>query len=247
MGAAQHFIEYIIKDRNEFSTFLVFGLAHRIRTRLQKAQATMEKYSVIHDSLNYESQQLAELVKDLDNLIRNGDLKKHEAVRNLKLTPDKISFGIHEVVSEIVRHFQGPLSDLKIEITIDIDTDLKITSDRESVFQILYELMMNAIKSVTKSSQANHIVLIHAHETRDAVSLTISDSGQGMSLEEQNRTQSILQGQLKEEVCSGVGLMICRHHIQKLGYQMNFSSRPLYGSSFQIIIPNQPSPSASSK
>ena len=125
--------------------------------------------------------------------------------------------------------------DLNIEAAKDIDID----SDAAKVQQILTNLFSNACK-FTK----NGTITVDASVENERFTLSVSDSGIGMTEEQQAKVfQAFVQADSKTSVNyggTGLGLAIVSNFCDMLGGTVALTSSPNEGSRFDVSLPVGP-------
>ncbi len=118
----------------------------------------------------------------------------------------------------------------------NVSGPLVIVSDRRRVEQILHQLIQNAIK-FTDSGEV--FVLLRA--SGDGVKVSVSDTGIGIQPADINRLflpfQQLESGLSRRFEGSGLGLVLCKKLIEKLGGTITVKSEPGRGSLFEFNLP----------
>ncbi|MDV4343193.1 PAS domain-containing sensor histidine kinase [Methanoculleus sp. YWC-01] len=124
--------------------------------------------------------------------------------------------------------------------TIDIPPGQMIETDRNYLYEALYEICGNAVKH---SAHPCHVVFRYAEESGNHV-ISISDDGPGM--DEATRTKLFQPFYIGDRnnlsrMCGrlGLGLTIARKNIEILGGTVSVDSIPQQGSTFTIRLPKQ--------
>ena len=124
-----------------------------------------------------------------------------------------------------------------IELSVEVPDDLDILADPSMLQVIIRNLTSNAIK-FTKNGGA---IWISSTKDNDAVSITIRDSGIGMSDEiRQNLFRMDVNTKRKGtagESSSGLGLLLCKEFVEKHGGEISVMSSINEGSTFTFSIP----------
>lgn len=144
---------------------------------------------------------------------------------------------LKELVERVVTN-QQPIAEVKnISINYSVNTDVPIQSDYNIVSTVLRNLIANAIKY----SYANAEILVSVDAITDFVELSVKDNGVGMSNDlKASLLNSInIQSTLgtSNEKGSGLGLVICRELVSKIGGSLLVDSEVGKGSTFSFTIP----------
>jgi signal transduction histidine kinase len=172
---------------------------------------------------------LLELITDL------LDLAKIEAGR-LQVRCDKVSpQDIAEAVCNMVRPL---LAETPLRLTHEVDpaTPLMVT-DSTKVQQILYNLLSNAIKF----TEAGDVRLTVRPETGDRVAFAVSDTGPGISREQQlrifERFTQLDSSYTRRYRGTGLGLSIVKELTGLLGGAVSVESDVGRGATFTVVLP----------
>ncbi len=142
-----------------------------------------------------------------------------------------------ELVERVVAN-QQPIAGVKnISISYSVNTDFIVQSDYNIVSTVLRNLIANAIKY----SYSNAEILVSVDLIVDFVEVSIKDNGVGLS---DDIKESLLHSVniqstrgTSNEKGSGLGLVICRELITKIGGKLLVKSEVGKGSTFSFTIP----------
>lgn len=147
------------------------------------------------------------------------------------------AFCIYKMMNEELKLLEIQALQKTITIENQIDQSLKISTDKNKLATILRNLVSNAIKFTPSKGR----ITIISEVVDNFVKITIKDTGVGMSktdletLFNINHKKSKL-GTNKEEG-SGLGLVLCKDFVEKLGGTISVSSSINQGSAFSFTIP----------
>ncbi len=144
---------------------------------------------------------------------------------------------LRELVERVVTN-QQPIAGVKnISISYSVNTEVFVQSDYNIVSTVLRNLIANAIKY----SYSNAEILVSVGLIVDFVEVSIKDNGVGMS---DDIKESLLHSVniqstrgTSNEKGSGLGLVICRELITKIGGKLLVESEVGKGSTFSFTIP----------
>lgn len=144
---------------------------------------------------------------------------------------------LRELVERVVTN-QQPIAGVKnISISYSVNTEVFVQSDYNIVSTVLRNLIANAIKY----SYSNAEILVSVGLIVDFVEVSIKDNGVGMS---DDIKESLLHSVniqstrgTSNERGSGLGLVICRELITKIGGKLLVESEVGKGSTFSFTIP----------
>lgn len=111
--------------------------------------------------------------------------------------------------------------------------------DPQALRQILNNLIGNALKFTAEGAIQVSCRLVQADETQGELTLTVSDSGCGISEAEQatlfHRYAQARQG--RQQTGSGLGLVICKELVALMQGRLEMVSHPGVGTTFTITLP----------
>ncbi|MBV4477034.1 ATP-binding protein [Pseudomonas botevensis] len=129
----------------------------------------------------------------------------------------------------------APLAlDKDISISFDADPDLTIHADPERLFQVLSNLVGNAIKFTPRLGTVG----VHARSVGDDIVFTVRDSGEGIPKEHLphvfDRYWTVKEG---NPTGTGLGLYITQGIVEAHGGRIVAESEPGQGSEFRFTVP----------
>jgi PAS domain S-box-containing protein len=172
--------------------------------------------------------------KHLLNLVNDLlDVSRIEAGR-LEIEPEELT--IAEVVEEAVRTTELQAASKHLEVRTEITVQRPIYSDRKRLFQVVLNLLNNAIKF----TPAGH-VLIRAAEDGEWLVVTVKDTGIGIPRDKQSslfQAFSQVEGSSRRRFeGTGLGLYLSRKLVHLLGGEITLESEINRGSVFTVRVP----------
>ncbi len=216
--------EFLATISHEFRTPMnaILGL-----TTLLKDSAKDEKTAELLDVIECSGRHLVELIGDLLNLstIESGriSLMREEVV-------------LSDYVDSIAKLFpqeQHPT----VSFTVDIDASVpaSVIIDPKQVRNIVVNLLSNAFKFTERGA-----VVLRISWYRQMLEIAVSDTGRGISQEEQKVVFSrFVRGKDAHTAIqgSGIGLAVVRELVQLMEGELSVESAPGKGSTFTVKIP----------
>lgn len=211
--------------------------SHELMTPISILQNKMENLIGDEQLSDTVILKIVEMMKTLNRLkkisnslllisrIENEQFVKSDAVKPANL--------INEVIEEISHRLEE--KGLNIEIKLAKNPLLKGVN-HDLLFQLFYNLINNAIKyNVDQGS-----ITINDELTNKGYLITISDSGIGISIEEQGFIfDRFRKTNLSENVGHGLGLSIVKSICQYHGIEIKVSSEVQKGSAFSLLFPSE--------
>ena len=150
-------------------------------------------------------------------------------------------------LSEVVSNACGFVSglaqqkSLKFEVGDMADLPQWVSGDGQRLQQILTNLLSNAVKFTKEGSVS---LRIERHD-ESMYTFSVTDSGIGMTLEEQSRLFNAFEqadsSTTRNYGGTGLGLAISRRLAQMMGGHISVTSQPRMGSTFNLTLPLPPS------
>ena len=228
---------------SEAKTQILSTVTHELKTPLTSIVGYVDLMLLQKDKvgpLNDRQERYLERVKNnsyrlkalIDDLL---DISRIEA-GSLQLNIE--DFEVRLEIDEVLRSLQGAINDKRVRILVNIPTGLgQVRGDRLRFYQVVTNLISNACKYSPESAT----VAISAKEQDGFVQLNVSDTGYGISPEDQARLFSKFFRANTEETQrvsgSGLGLFISKHLVEAHGGQMWVSSEEGKGSTFSFTLP----------
>ena len=152
---------------------------------------------------------------------------------------NKENHSLHELVINSIAPYVMNANDKSLKIVNEIDKDLRIFCDKNSISTVISNLVSNAIKFTPDNGQINISAVSYETQTE----IRISDNGIGMDeatikklfkLDESNTRLGT-----NNESGTGLGLIICKEFIEQNGGSIRIESEINKGSTFIFTIPNE--------
>lgn len=144
---------------------------------------------------------------------------------------------LSETLGEVIRD----LGDARVTLHIPTDTaGLVVAADPVALRRIVHNLVSNAIESLDNGTGSVEVALT---QSPDMVTLSVTDTGRGMSKAELDR--AFQDFHTTKPSGTGLGLSSVRRLVMDLGGGLRATSSPGAGSRFEVSLPRAPSPAPS--
>ena len=138
------------------------------------------------------------------------------------------------LIDEIIRIQRPHFAQLNIEIEQFLSADLPtVTVDRDKIKQAVLNLIMNAVEAMPGGGK----VTIEAYASEATVSIDITDTGTGISLD----IDAFEPFVTTKKEGTGIGLVIVRQIVTAHGGNISYRSRPGKGTTFHLELPRKQS------
>lgn len=158
--------------------------------------------------------------------------------RATEITPRTIPLA--QLVEDTVQIFSASARQKSVSLRVEIDPGISVFADRDMVSTVVRNLVNNAIK-FTRSEGG---VTIRAERDGETVTVSVVDTGVGMTQEQADRlftmTSSQSQNGTAGETGSGLGLLLAQEYVSRNGGTLWATSAPGEGSTFAFTLPAAP-------
>jgi signal transduction histidine kinase len=233
--------EWMMQERLASVGLLASGMAHEIGTPLGVIRGRAEVLLIRNQgspTLERDLQiiigqvdRVSKLMKSLLNLARGDGLGTAGAIE------------LRSVVSEVLEVLSNPLREKEIRIINEIPENIWIRAqgEGEPFHQILMNLLMNSMQAIDTAIEQGrkqvHSIHLSVREEEDKWALWVSDSGCGISLENQRKlfrpfftTKGVGRG-------TGLGLALSLRIVESWKGSIRVESRENQGATFIVSVP----------
>ncbi|WP_312812470.1 response regulator [Brevundimonas sp.] len=238
--------ELILKAReleqaSQYKSDFLANMSHELRTPLNsllilsKLLAENAEENLTEQQVNFANT-IQSSGNDLLNLINDIlDLSKIEA-GHIQARPEAVS--IQRLSGDMRQLFQPVANERGLSFQIDTaSAGSELETDRQRLEQIIKNLLSNAFKF----TEAGEVKLTVESVGTDEVAFAVSDTGIGISPEQQAAVFDAFRqadGTISRKYGgTGLGLSISRELARLLGGRITLESTPGKGSTFTLIIP----------
>jgi C4-dicarboxylate-specific signal transduction histidine kinase len=161
-----------------------------------------------------------------------------------KATPEKERVHINEIIQETVALAESQAARNDVSIVVDLAQELPVVlGDRIQLQQVILNLVMNGIESMTGTTDRARRLLIRSQiQNPEQVLVSVQDSGVGVTAEVMSRLFEPFFTTRSKGM--GMGLPISRSIIESHGGKLWAESNGSQGSTFQFTLPSGGGPVA---
>lgn len=217
----------------------VVNASHELKTPVAGIQALAESLALAlaHDPqratrmvgrIELEAARLARLVRDLLDLARLEETDTANDRRRVDLVP---------VINGQIDRLHDSATEFEVTVTTDLPARVTIVAVAEDVRSIVSNLLENAIRY----NRPGGSVTVTLSNVDAHVELVVSDTGDGIAPQEQERIferfYRVDKARSRAAGGTGLGLALVRHATQRLGGTVTLDSELGVGSTFRIELP----------
>ncbi|MBP6409541.1 MAG: HAMP domain-containing histidine kinase, partial [Pseudarcicella sp.] len=192
-----------------------------------------KKYELLDHQLQNNSAIANGTYSLLDNLLNWAMLQTKQLYFQIE------SIHLYSVIQQVAFNFEPLMLNKNIHFESDIPKSIFVMADTESLKIVLRNVLDNALKF----SKENGFIKIYTSNTPNNITLTIEDSGAGMSKEIAQElmkdTVVLAKKNSTEQIGSGLGLQLCKSMIKKNNGSFAIESIEQKGTKILITLPKQ--------
>lgn len=224
------------------SDFLA-AMSHELRTpmnavlgmtELLKDTPLTEKQNTFIDTIRDSGEDLLDKITDILDFsqLNVGDIDVQSVPVDLRSLVD----GLHD-------HFRSDLNEksLSFDVALDSSCTPGFRGDPTHLKQLLRHLLSNAIRFTSHGGITLTANILRSAEARPTLNVTVSDTGMGMSSEQQAQLfQPLFQADrstTRRQGGTGMGLAICKRLCEGMRGTIRVESQPGGGASFHVSLP----------
>lgn len=232
----------IVKANTAKSDFLS-NMSHEIRTPMNAIVGFSD--TILNDSVFDE----AKVRSDINHILSAGnnlldiinnilDISKIESG---SYTLEEKEYSIAAVILELTSIIEARLNNRPIELITDIDalTPSKLYGDQTKIFQVLLNILTNAVK-YTEVGKIKLSLVSEINMDTVKLKFQISDTGYGIKKEDYNKLfekfTRLDSATTNEIEGTGLGLVITKKYVDLMGGKIRFESEYGVGTTFFVEI-----------
>uniref|UniRef100_UPI0040498B17 ATP-binding protein n=2 Tax=Flavobacterium sp. TaxID=239 RepID=UPI0040498B17 len=230
--------EDALRARQEF----ISTVSHELRTPLNAIHGLT--HILLNESPNESQKKYLEPLKFSSEYLKNfiDDILEINRIEKEKIEINLKNTEIREVVNNIFYSFKDiiPNNQTKLELVVDPEIPEFLKIDTIKLSQIINNLINNAIKFTENGAVKLELKLVESIENIYAILFKISDTGIGISKENQTIIfENFTQGSTeinRKYGGTGIGLAIVKKLVKVLGGEIKVDSELQVGTTFSFIL-----------
>lgn len=224
-----------LKAQNRELDRFVYSASHDLKAPLRSIIGiiSIARTETTDDLMLRYLEMVSRSAAKLDNFI--NDLVNYSRNSRMEVKQEKINFkAMIDEILEDLSHMENA-SNLKIKTDIQ---SAECLGDGPRLKIIFSNLISNAIKYQKRQSRDNAELEIRIVPKKEAIEISFSDNGEGISAENQKKVFEMFYRASENSHGSGLGLYIVKEVVGKLNGKIDLVSRPGRGTRFTVYLPN---------
>jgi two-component system phosphate regulon sensor histidine kinase PhoR len=230
----------VLKQQEKFRREFIGNISHELKTPIFNIQGYiltlldggLEDHAVNKEYLKRTEKSVNRMIAIINDLETIAKIESGEQ----KLDP--VRFDIHALGHEVLEYYEMKAREKNIRLQIDSATDyaMHVHADRNSIRQVLNNLVENSIKY----GKAEGRTKIGFYDMDELVLVEVTDNGIGIAEEELTRVFERFyrsnRGRSADATGSGLGLSIVKHIMEAHGQTINVRSTIGVGTTFAFTL-----------
>ncbi|MBK34308.1 MAG: hypothetical protein CME26_02115 [Gemmatimonadetes bacterium] len=157
-----------------------------------------------------------------------------------ELTLSREAMNFNELGQDVVNEVDAPAQAEGKDVRLEVDDGLpSVPADRDLVYRVVSNLMLNAIKHTGRGGT----ITLKGRKVDDSVQINVADNGHGIPEDYLERIfEKFGQVDRKRRSGAGLGLTLCKVAIEAHGGKIWVESVEGEGSTFSFVLPLSPTP-----
>jgi signal transduction histidine kinase len=227
-------VNLFLEKRNQAKDHVIAIMNHDILTPLKYLHITAKNTAdqISEQKVKQSIIQIAKTTKELEYLTSN--MLNWVKFDNIESLPNPQLIDLYQLVQDLIE-FVEPFKEFpNVEIVNELPADTLIQGWPDSLRVLLYNILINAVKSTKQG-----VIKVQFNQFDDHFTLQVIDSGEGMSV---SMVQYLLTGTSKDEVellpkykkGNGIGYQIIRHLVKLMKADLSIQSKEGSGTTITI-------------
>lgn len=217
-------------------------MSHEIRTPMSGVLGMLEMLA--HTPLDSEQQRVLTTIEDSAQMLRQilDDILDFSRMEAGALALETRPVSLREVIDNVQQMLSAQASGkgLRMHGHVDAAVAERHLGDGVRLRQILFNLLGNAIKFTEHGDVSVSLVLLDDKNGVQRLQLSVSDTGIGVTPEQQARLfQPFAQAEsstMRRYGGTGLGLSICRRLVDLMGGELSMHSMPGRGTRVDVVL-----------
>jgi len=231
-------IEQGLVLRNQFLSFM----AHEIRNPLSGIIG-LNRMLLSENPTPTQAEFLQYQLKSSEHLLAlMNDVLDYQKVTSGTVTISNVRFSLKQLIQQVYNSYKAPIEDKKINFTHHFDDTIPpyLYGDPVRLTQVFGNLVHNAIKFTNVGTKVIvTATLIHVENSNYTILASVSDNGNGIPKEEQDKIFELYVQSSKnksEQLGTGLGLGIVRNLLSLMNSHIQLQSDIGKGTTFSFEI-----------
>ncbi|HPO49236.1 MAG TPA: PAS domain S-box protein [Spirochaetota bacterium] len=235
-----------LKELNATKDKLFSIIAHDLKTPFNSLIGFSEL--LLYDFYSFSDEDKYKFIETIFDTAKNSfqlltNLLDWARSQSGRINYKKEKINLKEAITNIVALIVNAANKKGIKINNEINEDIFITGDRNTVETVIRNLISNAIKYSYNNGEIFIKSSLVLEQRNKYFEVAIKDKGVGIEPERLEKIfdieNNISTRGTNDEGGTGLGLILCKEFIEKNGGKIRVESKKSEGSSFYITLPSE--------
>jgi signal transduction histidine kinase len=222
--------------KDKFFSIVAHDLKNPFNSLLVLSEILLDDYETLTDDERKQFiYQIKFSAKNTYSLLQN--LLEWASSQSNKTSTVKENINLADLTSEAVTLLKPIAKNKKIIMNSDVSNEIYAYADRNMVSTVILNLLTNAVKFTPQKG----LVEIRSYEKNNHVEIVVTDSGIGISDDNQKKLfrldEKFQTDGTDKEKGTGLGLVLCKEFIEKNNGEIWVKSKEGEGSRFYFSLP----------
>lgn len=230
-----------LEDASRAKSEFLANMSHELRTPLNAIIGFSEalKEGMVGELDAAQHEYITDIFSSGEHLLSLiNDILDLAKVESGKMTLELEAFNLLETLQNSLSMIKEKAHNQQLKVRLDADADLPLLlADKRKIKQIIYNLLSNAVKFTPKGGA----ITLSVHHVNERLELSVTDSGIGISAEDQARLfqpfTQIDSSLSRQYQGTGLGLAMIKHFAELHGGHVGVKSELGQGSTFWVSLP----------
>ena len=158
---------------------LLDNITHQWRQSLSIISTSVGAILLNEDS-KVKDKEIQSLLYNVDDNIKDMDKLLEGIFLNFEKEYKPENIQINSLINETILSFHKDIQDLNIDVFISCDEDIYLFTNKESLKQVLHNILENAIDAIQSFHKKNNYIKILVREENGECKIEIIDNGKGV-------------------------------------------------------------------
>lgn len=232
----QSYLAELEQLKNNFVSLI----SHDLKTPIAKIQAVLDRLVTAGDApaeMQEDLYSLKNYSEELNRYIQSILKVLRVESRDFKIM--KETADINGVIENVLERLRPLAATKNIRIEVNLEPMFLIEFD----VTLMTEVFLNIIENSIKYTEPGGLIRLHSHETETDVFVEITDTGEGISLDDQeNIWKKFVRGKTQDHKTkgTGLGLYLVKYFIELHGGKITLKSELKKGTTIFVSLPLGP-------
>jgi len=232
------FSNKLLVEKEKFKNSFIANINHELSTPLTSIKGFVELLE--KTELDYEQEELARIIKNEASHLQTifSDMLDISRIEIGEFKLQKEVFNFVELIEGIKESYDITVKNELIDFNVKLDKKINplVFADRTRIYQIITNLLNNAIKYTEEGEIALEITKISGKNRKQEIEIRVNDTGIGISREDKERIFEPFSQLNKLIDGSGLGLHVTRSLVYLMDGTINLKSEIDKGTEFVITL-----------